>query len=798
LPPVQRIGRSFWLPSAALAYVCIAALPGEGGALPWLFALALPLAMSEVWRRTNTEALAPVAGTRTVLDSAAWFPHELASARTAVRACAWGAAMWCAARAGPPGRSGFDAAANLGAGVASVAGLLALARIGSTGGMLVPHPATRSLDAASFAALFWSIAVALPATRALLGADVRLDPLAIDYATTTAGAASLFVLVAATWRLRVLRRFEIGVGDRAAGALALAMTAVCVAVPAAALDVAPPDRVLPMGVIAASIACTWAATTQEPSRVSSALRGVVAIMILGAPTTTAAGLLARGAPMYAGVIVLGASCLSIAVGLVARAVARPLGPEQSRWLDAIDAASRGALEPEPDAAIRALLTALSATASTSGNRAELWRNDPEEVLSVDVAGYLHVDKGQAPDRLYELALAEPERTLRAEALRTLEVRRPDVRPLLSWFDARRAFSATVIMDQEGPLGFILLPTGNRTAPMTLEEARAVRLLADRVSALFAVSSALARSRERELLAVRRADELDDERQRLEHIVHHELGRRTSHAERLARRLRQTTYSPRARTALERIEHLGKIDAPVTLVTPLGVDAVPWAAALHLASPRRGGPLFVVDATSSYEHQKETWERPDVSPLVQADGGTLVIVDAPALPTDVQEHIVLALSRRSGHTLRSSILPPRLVISANEPLSQLEASGRILRALSRWLGDAELALPGLQERAEDLRALVLDVVARVGLKRNGVPLGIEPHALYLLVEHRWPGNELELEDVLTRAAAFSAGPAVSAEDLSRAGFRPEAEPADSMTPLPLPAHRRAARRAPRAG
>ena len=50
------------------------------------------------------------------------------------------------------------------------------------------------------------------------------------------------------------------------------------------------------------------------------------------------------------------------------------------------------------------------------------------------------------------------------------------RPLLAWFEARCAFSATVIVDNEGPLGFILLPAGNRTSPMTLEEARGVRVL----------------------------------------------------------------------------------------------------------------------------------------------------------------------------------------------------------------------------------------------------------------------------------------------------------------------------------
>jgi hypothetical protein len=390
-----------------------------------------------------------------------------------VRACAWGAALFAAARSGGSGHPALDAAASFGAGVSAVSALVALARIAPLGGLLKPPAAARSLDAAAFAGLAWGIAVALPATRAILPPHaVRLDPLAIDYATTSAGTASLLVLVAASWRLRVVRRLELGVGDRAAGALAFALTAFAVAVPAALLDVAAPDRVLPAAVVVGSLLCTWTATTREPTTVSSALRGILALLILGAPAMLLFGVIARRAPEHAGAIVLVTAAACIAIGLIARRVARPLGPEQSRWLDAIDAASRGALQPEPDAAIQAALMALGQALSTPGARPELWRASPAEVLSVDLAGYLHVDDAEAPERLYELALGEPERTLRAEVLKALEVRRPDVRPLSAWFDARRAFAATVVLDEDGPLGFLLLPRGNRTTPMTLEGAGA--------------------------------------------------------------------------------------------------------------------------------------------------------------------------------------------------------------------------------------------------------------------------------------------------------------------------------------
>src|SRR5690606_10124325 len=173
-------------------------------------------------------------------------------------------------------------------------------------------------------AVLFAIATTIPATRALLPAQwVRLDPLAIDYATTSAGIAGLLVLVAVSWRLRMLRRLELGVGDRAAGALALALTGFAIAVPAAAFHVAPPHRLLPVAVVVASRLCAWTATTPEPTTASAALRGILAVVMLGVPTLLIAGLLVRAAPAYGGPIVLGACLVSICVGLIARAMARP-------------------------------------------------------------------------------------------------------------------------------------------------------------------------------------------------------------------------------------------------------------------------------------------------------------------------------------------------------------------------------------------------------------------------------------------------------------------------------------------
>ena len=83
----------------------------------------------------------------------------------------------------------------------------------------------------------------------------------------------------------------------------------------------------------------------------------------------------------------------------------------------------------------------------------------------------------------------------------------------------------------------------------------------------------------------------------------------------------------------------------------------------------------------------------------------------------------------------------------------------------------MVLPTLVERAEDLQALALESLSRVGLSLRGEPLGLEPAALRLLAEHDWPGNELEFRARLLSAARRAPGAVVRAEDLLATGFAP---------------------------
>ena len=174
--------RSFWLAAGAVAYVAFAALAAlaalatDGtaspfpsppptvfsGALPWIALLALPVALAVVWQLTTP----PARGEDRIEQGA----------RSAARACFTGTAMLLTALTGP-WSPGLAALANLGAAIASMSALVALARIASLGGVIAPPAWSRRLDAAAFGALLWTVAVALPAARSLAPRrSAALDP----------------------------------------------------------------------------------------------------------------------------------------------------------------------------------------------------------------------------------------------------------------------------------------------------------------------------------------------------------------------------------------------------------------------------------------------------------------------------------------------------------------------------------------------------------------------------------------------------------------------------------------------
>lgn len=740
--------RSLWAAWLAVAYAVFASRGDGEGLSPfaWGALFVLPAVLWGVWGRTASVSEPPASS---------------GEAAAAARASAAGAAVLAASRTGPESAL-LAAVGNAGSMVAAIAALWALARLPGRRGMLPEDPGARRLDAAAFASLFWTVAVALPAVRAFFPERMSgLDPLADDYATVAASIGSMGVSVVALVRARVALRLTLGAAERTNAALSLSLLALVVGIAVAASGVAHAHVVLPATAAAAGCAVAWAAVTDAPAALGRVLRVAAMIVGVGTPIALGAVYATHVQPGRAGGAVLAACAASAALGVGAALLDQRLsrGP-RSRAL-ALATAGRTLTRPDPDEALEEVLRVLARTAPDGRTwlSPAFFRLHPPEVVTVDRAGYGHVERGELPEGLAALAEGEPEGVLRAEVLRAAAVRRPDIRSMLAWLDERSFEAAVVLHEGADPIAVLALPISDRTAPMAIDEVLAVRGLADRLAATASVSAALARSRAREVSARERAEAESAEAERLAGVIDHQAGRLRAVAEMLARPARVAAYSPAARTALDTLERLGEAGKPVTLLIAPGLDPIPWAAVAHLASERRDGALVLADGVGSRElRDVARWRDLATSPLAAARGGTLVLLDAHALPLEVQRFVAVAAGPDVG-----------LIVASYTTIDALVGQGRVDDHLADRLGDRAVALPPLAARAEDLRGLLLDRLARIGERLRGQPMGLAPQALAALTDHAWPGNDAEMEAVLVRAALASEGDVIGLVALRASGF-----------------------------
>jgi hypothetical protein len=731
---------------AGVLYVGAAALrldPGSKGA--WAALLVGPLLL--------------VLGFRLAAPPARGVDRIEPAARGATRAVVGAAVFALAAWLAGDGAS-FVAARRFGVGVACVASLVALTHVSSLGGVAARKPRPR-YDAVVVSALLWLVAVSLAVARAVVSGDRPiLAPAVIDLAAVTASLGTLIIALVAASRLYVQRRFELGVAERAAAASWLTVLSLCVGVFAALMAVAPPESVVPWATLTAAVLITIAAVAREPTRISRLLRTSASVTLLCAPLVSIAVVVAYKAPTHAGLILFVVTIAAAGLGLLAPRLAHRLAPERGLWLRVLADALVAAKQPDPRQAVIAVLVAIRDGLGLVGlseeegiapraNQPALYRLASSDRVTVDRAGYMHVDEVEIPHALIDIAAREPERVLSTESLRHVQVTRPEVRELVAWLDARGAGMVALVQDEDVCVGMLLWPAAGRESPLSHEEVVDARRLAEHLGAVTGAAAQLRRSRARELEAEHAVANAEQRLGELRAVIERQALRQRALAEMFARPAHAASYSPAAQSVLVEVERLGQRGQPFALLAPPGVDPLCWAAVAHLASDRRDGTLLVVDAAISSEQALERWSDAATSPIEVARDGTLVVLDAQALSEEAQRYIGSAMTDGMGLVLALADGPRAMHLEAH---------------LEALLEGRKVALPSLAERAEDLRALALHKLSRIGTRLRGKAFGISLQAQALLNEHDWPGNDAELDAVLLRAALATSGDVVDAAAL----------------------------------
>jgi two-component system response regulator PilR (NtrC family) len=108
---------------------------------------------------------------------------------------------------------------------------------------------------------------------------------------------------------------------------------------------------------------------------------------------------------------------------------------------------------------------------------------------------------------------------------------------------------------------------------------------------------------------------------------------------------------------------------------------------------------------------------------------------------------------------------RILCATHQELHKLIVGGRFRQDLFYRLNVIELRVPSLRERVGDIPIIATSILQRIA-ERSGLPAArLSEAASLALQRHPFPGNVRELENVLERALALSAGDELQVADLA---------------------------------
>ncbi len=507
--------------------------------------------------------------------------------------------------------------------------------------------------------------------------------------------------------------------------------------------------------------------------VASAKRRILVIALFGGPVVVTGVMLSVGHVLPTTAVTAMTALAALIVGVSVAKLEAPLRPARGRWLDAAEQAIRAIVECRPEEGVPKALATMRHVAGRGAVSTELWWFSPARCYSVDTAGYLRSPPGALPAWLIRQVEQAREATLSADDVgATLQctnkiqelAKRPDLRPIVQWYEERSILAISAIVVDGALEGVVVLPRGERDEPVTLEESRAFRRLADAFGGAMQSIARCARSEEREKVMQRRMETARDHLDKVDRFVEWDGERHIANAEFLAESANAGVYSPAMRIAVEQLQHRVRIDAPVALIAALGVSPVAHIAQAHLKGPRRRAPLIVVDCAAHRYQDELCWSSATKSPLQLAHRGTLVLLIPSSLPASVQIYITDALSTRRAPHAQSDPLDVALIVVL--PAAPEGASSFLHERLAARLRDALAApvvLPPLGARAEDLRSIILAMIAQEAIHHRGAPLGIEPTALAYLVNYE-AASEPELRGIVVRLVNRAIAPRISFADV----------------------------------
>ncbi|HEX2032747.1 MAG TPA: sigma-54 dependent transcriptional regulator [Chloroflexota bacterium] len=226
-----------------------------------------------------------------------------------------------------------------------------------------------------------------------------------------------------------------------------------------------------------------------------------------------------------------------------------------------------------------------------------------------------------------------------------------------------------------------------------------------------------------------------------------------------------------------IGRVARSDATVLITGESGTGKELVAEQLHRASNRRGGPLVKVACATLPEtlleselfgHEKGAF----TSAITQRKGrfelahrGSIFLDEIGEMTLSTQRKLLRVLQEREFERVGGSVpikVDVRVIAATNKWLPDEVAKGNFREDLYYRLNVVTIELPPVRERRhedpnlDDVRNLTLHFLDKYRFNNASSAARISEEALEKILQHNFPGNVRELENVIQRAVVMAQG------------------------------------------
>ncbi len=151
---------------------------------------------------------------------------------------------------------------------------------------------------------------------------------------------------------------------------------------------------------------------------------------------------------------------------------------------------------------------------------------------------------------------------------------------------------------------------------------------------------------------------------------------------------------------------------------------------------------------------------------EADSGTLFLDEIGELPLPLQVKLLRVLQEREVTPIGSNKgvhVDVRVIAASNRDLEAEVAAGRFRQDLFYRLNVISISVPPLRDRIGDLPLLIHHFLIQFATAGGREPHQISPQALRILLDHHYPGNIRELENIIQHAVTMAEEDTIRSKD-----------------------------------